>query len=172
MQRVTILLALIAAALLGFSTVALAVAETGTNRDDVLRGTNRPDALAGGGGHDRIYGLGARDRLDGDSGRDRVVGGRGNDQVLPGQGLDRAHGGAGSSDFLNTLDERNERVIDCGGGADDEAYVDLSERRIVANCEIVFAGNYDDVARILPRPETRTRQALQSLVDLGVLRRQ
>jgi Ca2+-binding RTX toxin-like protein len=170
MQRVAILLTIMTTALLGASTVALALGETGTNRNDVIRGTNRPDALAGGGGDDRIYGFGDRDRLHGDTGRDLVVGGRGNDQVLAGQGLDRAYGGKGSNDFLNTLDERKDRVIDCGPGIDDEAYVDLGEVDNVAKCEVVFAGNYDRVAaESRTDPERLTRRSMRELADSGVL---
>ena len=170
MRRVAILLTVMTIVVLGASGIAVALKEAGTNRNDVMRGTNGPDSLAGGNGHDRIYGLGARDRLHGDTGRDLVVGGGGNDQVLVGQGRDRAHGGKGSNDFLNTLDERNDRVIDCGDGTGDEAYVDSGELGNVADCEVVFAGNYDDVAEGSPRrPETLTRQPLRELADLGVL---
>jgi Ca2+-binding RTX toxin-like protein len=163
MRQVAILLTIMTIVLLGASGIALALKETGTNRNDVMRGTNGPDSLAGGNGHDRIYGLGARDRLHGDTGRDLVVGGGGNDQVLAGQGRDRAYGGKGSNDFLNTLDERNDRIIDCGPGTDDEVYVDFGEVDNVANCEVVFAGNYDEVADAEPggpRPEALTPQTI------------
>jgi hypothetical protein len=135
--------AVMMAAILLASGVALAVSKSGGNGDDVIEGTPFRDTLSGGGGDDRIYGKGRRDRLYGDSGADKVFGNTGPDQLFTGQGVDRVFGDGGD-DFLNTLDERIDTVIDCGAGVGDEAYVDLDEVDNVApNCEGVVAANIE-----------------------------
>src|SRR5829696_5882755 len=75
MQRVALVLAVMAVTLVVASGVALAVNRVGTPRDDTIRGTNGPDQIDGRAGDDDIFSLGGRDTLYGGKGRDRLVGG-------------------------------------------------------------------------------------------------
>lgn len=99
-------------------TVNLALGESPTNGDDVIRGTNGPDTIDGLGGRDTICGLqgddsiiggdgfdkifagSGKDTIDGGAGNDLLIGGAGNDTIDGGNGNDRIQGGAGA-DVLN-----------------------------------------------------------------------
>lgn len=105
-------------------TVNLALGESPTNGDDVIRGTNGPDTIDGLGGRDTICGLqgddtivggdgfdkifagSGKDTIDGGAGNDLLVGGTGNDSIDGGNGNDRIQGGAGAD------------VLDGGNGSD------------------------------------------------------
>jgi RTX calcium-binding nonapeptide repeat (4 copies) len=162
LRRTMLLFVVIAVALVLGSSAALAVSKTGTSGNDTLKGTRGKDTLSGGGGNDRINGLGARDRLYGDSGNDRVVGRNGPDQVFGGQGKDRVFGGS-DNDFLNTLDERIDPVINCGSGNFDEAYVDFEEFDLVSeNCEHVFGAAFERQEAEGVTPESLTPKEANS----------
>jgi Ca2+-binding RTX toxin-like protein len=75
MQRVIMLLTLMAATLVLASGVALAVTKIGGPGPDTLRGTNGADNLLGNGGNDVLYALGGMDKLLGGEGKDWVLGG-------------------------------------------------------------------------------------------------
>jgi Ca2+-binding RTX toxin-like protein len=138
--------------------VALAAAIAGTNGDDTLRGTNDRDTISGAAGDDYIAGLGARDSLYGDQGADEVHGNRGNDQVFAGQGADEVYAGRGDNDFVNTIDEELDSVINCGPGQNDEAYVDNIEfeRAVNGGCEFVAATSFGAQQAEGVAPETLT----------------
>ena len=111
-QRVVLVLAAMALALLMASGVALAVNKVGTDGPDTLRGTNRADNLSGEGGNDILVGLAGKDNLLGGPGKDVVIGGKdpdhisggdknlvggpGNDFVLAGKGSDNVVGNEGN----------------------------------------------------------------------------
>ena len=61
MRRVLLLLAMVGAALVLSTSVALAAVKIGTSGDDVLTGTESADQLNGKGGNDRLKGLGGND---------------------------------------------------------------------------------------------------------------
>jgi hypothetical protein len=169
MRRVVLLLMVMSAALLLASGVALAVSKSGGNGDDVLKGTKERDTISGGAGDDRIFGYGERDRLYGDSGADKVFGGNGDDQLFAGQGRDRVFGET-DDDFINTLDERVDPVVDCGPGDHDEAYVDHFDAELEAalegNCEAVFAVRFEPLEAQGVRPGTLTPETTPEEVSL------
>jgi Ca2+-binding RTX toxin-like protein len=70
MRRVVLVLALMAAALVVASGMALAVNKIGTNGPDTLKGANRADNLLGRGGNDVLFGFGGRDNLLGEDVKD------------------------------------------------------------------------------------------------------
>jgi Ca2+-binding RTX toxin-like protein len=111
-QRVVLVLAAMALALLMAKGVALAVNKVGTDGPDTLRGTNTADNLSGRGGNDILLGLAGKDNLLGGQGKDVVIvgkdlehfpggdknliGGPGNDYVLAGKGSDNVVGNEGN----------------------------------------------------------------------------
>jgi Ca2+-binding RTX toxin-like protein len=114
MRRTALLVAVMAAALVMASGVALAVDRVGTSGHDVLKGTGGADNLLGKGGQDDLFGKGGSDNLSGGSGKDNVLGGderrpgggdknlaggEGNDFVVGGKGSDNLTGGGGN-DFV------------------------------------------------------------------------
>ena len=111
MQRVILLLTMMAATLVVASGVALAVNKMGTNGPDTLKGTNGADNLFGNGGNDTLFSFAGNDNLLGGAGKDEVlggdernpkggnknlVGGPDNDVVYTGFGSDKAVGGTGN----------------------------------------------------------------------------
>jgi RTX calcium-binding nonapeptide repeat (4 copies) len=169
MKRILVLLVTMAAAVVVASGVALAAAIAGTNGDDTLIGTNNRDTISGAAGDDFIAGRDARDSLYGDQGADEVHGNAGNDQVFTGQGADEAYAGRGDNDFVNTLDEELESVIDCGPGQNDEAYVDFdeSELAVAGGCEIVHGAGVEPLqAEGVTSPETLTPETTPEGVSI------
>ena len=164
MCRVGLLLAIMAAALVVASGVALAVVRTGGPGDDYLRGTDGPDALSGKGGGDVLLGLRGDDALYGGAGRD-FVGGGSEARPKPATGLFQAGreatssgpGGAptpcpaaraGTFSRMPNSGKGSRRtsspplqrpaardIIDCGGGFD-RALVDRED--ITSDCERLF----------------------------------
>ena len=112
MRRTILLLALIAAALVVASGVALAQNFVGTDRGERIVGTNAADNIDGNGGDDTIIGGRGADKIRGGTGRDKQYGGRGND-VIRSEGTFRD-------------------LINCGKGID-TAYVDPKDQ--VTSCE-------------------------------------
>jgi Ca2+-binding RTX toxin-like protein len=111
MRRLVLMLAVMAAALVLASGMALALSKIGTNGPDTLRGTNANDDLLGMDGNDNLFALDGMDNLLGGAGRDNVwggnerrpgggdknlAGGSGNDAVLGGTGSDSILGGPGN----------------------------------------------------------------------------
>jgi len=125
MRRVTLLLTVMAAALLLASGVALAVNKSGDNGDNRIIGTNDKDRLSGGQGDDLIRAQGAEDQVYGDSGQDELFGG-GPDNIFGGRGPDDVFGGDGD-DFINVLDEKGNDEVECGPGDFDEVYADFDD---------------------------------------------
>jgi Ca2+-binding RTX toxin-like protein len=118
MKRTALLLAVLAAALVAASGVALAATFGGTNNDERLVGTRYADTIKARGGNDVVLGLGGNDAIRGDDGNDRLSGGPGNDRIVSRDV--RSPGGA------------NRDVVRCGGG-NDTAFVDSRDR--VVDCE-------------------------------------
>ncbi len=134
MRRLVLLLAVMAAALVLASGVALAVNRVGTNGPDTLRGTDGSDNLSGLGGEDRLLGKGGEDNLSGGAGKDVVLGGDerrpgggdknldgggGNDVVAAGRGSDNASGGDGNDLLIDgNLGESSRDDLSGGPGKD------------------------------------------------------
>jgi Ca2+-binding RTX toxin-like protein len=106
------LLALMAAALVAASGVALAKTYVGTERGERIVGTKQADHLNAMGGDDVVLGWAGADKIRGGDDNDRQYGGRGNDIIY-------SEGG-----FRD--------LVDCGRGID-TAYVDSKDR--VVGCE-------------------------------------
>jgi Ca2+-binding RTX toxin-like protein len=107
-----LLLAVMAAALVAGSGVALAKNYVGTDRGEKIVGTNHADTIDANGGDDVVQGLRGPDRIRGGNGKDRQFGGRDNDVIF-------SEGG-----FRD--------VVNCGKGID-TAYVDSRDQ--VVDCE-------------------------------------
>jgi hypothetical protein len=136
MRPAALFLTVMAVVLALASGLALAEEKSGDGGNNRLVGTPHRDTISGAGGNDDIFGKAKRDRLYGDSGADKVFGNTGPDYLFAGMGPgDRVYGDGGN-DFLNTIDERRDRVIDCGAGNEDEAYVDFKDvENVSENCE-------------------------------------
>ena len=167
MRRTVLLVAVMAAALVMASGVALAVDRVGTNGPDTLRGTDGADNLLGLGGQDKLLGKGGSDNLSGGPGKDvlfggderrpgggdkNLDGGTGNDVVLGGKGSDNMAGDDGN-DFLidGNLNESSRDNLSGGSGKD---VIDVSHKpavRDVVGCgggfDRVLADRKDTVAR-------------------------
>jgi Ca2+-binding RTX toxin-like protein len=152
MRRLVLLLAVMAAALVLASGVALAVNRVGTNGHDVLRGTDGEDNLLGLGGQDDIFGKGGSDNLVGGPGKDNVfagderrpgggdnnlVGGPGNDFVFSGKGSDNIVGGEGNDLLFECcLREFSKDTLSGGSGND---VIDVSHKPAVQ--DVVTCGS-------------------------------
>jgi Ca2+-binding RTX toxin-like protein len=153
MQRVVLLMAAMASALLLASGVAWAVNTVGGPGDDTLTGTNEADNLLGMGGDDTIFGLRGRDNLLGNSGDDTVIGGKqpatplgggpknldggsGNDFVGGGNGTDNVIGGDGidyvaDGDFVKDTSVDN---VSAGAGNDGVQVVNATPTKDTVSC--------------------------------------
>jgi Ca2+-binding RTX toxin-like protein len=114
MRRTALLLAVMAAALVVASGVALAKNYLGTDKGEKIVGTKYADTISAKGGEDVVRGLAGADTIRGGNDKDNQYGGRGNDLIFT-QG--------GFRDLVN-----------CGEGID-TAYVDSKDR--VVDCEKV-----------------------------------
>jgi len=106
------MLAVMAAALVMASGVALAKNFVGTDRGERIVGTDSADTIDANGGDDTVIGKRGADRIRGGNGRDKQYGGRGKDTIFS---------EGGYRDLIN-----------CGTGTD-TAYVDPKDR--VVDCE-------------------------------------
>jgi Ca2+-binding RTX toxin-like protein len=133
MRRITLLLMLMATALLAASGVALAKTLIGGPGPDRIDGTRAADQLEGRGGNDFIRGY---------AGRDRILGQDGNDVLGAGPtreaGVDAVEGGRGN-DIISTYNKpRALDYLSCGPGKD-TLYYDNSDkyfRGVNPDCEI------------------------------------
>jgi Ca2+-binding RTX toxin-like protein len=114
MRRTALLLAVMAAALVVASGVALAKNYLGTDKGEKIVGTKYADTISAKGDEDVVRGLAGADTIRGGNDKDNQYGGRGNDLIFT-QG--------GFRDLVN-----------CGEGID-TAYVDSKDR--VVDCEKV-----------------------------------
>jgi hypothetical protein len=145
MRRASLLLAVLALALVVASGVALAATINGNEGNNRLVGTKGKDNISGGGGNDDIFGKGGRDRLFGDSGNDAVLGGSKGDRFQGGLGQDRLFG-QGGNDFANAIDKQINDRINCGTGNRDVAGFDDRDNRfgngnedqVAQNCELWY----------------------------------
>ena len=112
MRRTALLLAVMAAALVVTSGVALARDYVGTERGEKIVGTKQADRINAKGGKDVVQGWAGPDKIRGGDDRDRQYGGRGNDIIYTEGGF--------------------RDLADCGKGID-TAYVDSKDR--VVGCE-------------------------------------
>ena len=112
MRRTALLLAVMAAALVAASGVALAKNYLGTDNGEKIVGTKYADTISAKGGADVVRGLAGADTIRGGNDKDNQYGGRGNDLIFT-QG--------GFRDLVN-----------CGKGID-TAYVDSKDQ--VSGCE-------------------------------------
>ncbi len=105
-------------------TVDLALGQSPTANNDVIRGTTGPDLINGLGGNDTICGLQGGDTIDGGDGFDTVFGGSGDDTIVGGAGNDILIGGLGADEISGG--RGNDRIqggdsadmLDGGGGYD------------------------------------------------------
>ena len=127
------MLATMSVALVLGAGVAVAAAVSGTQGNDTLRGTNGADQIYGLSGNDTLYGFRDADELYGGAGNDNLYGGPGSDEIYGGSGIDNMFGGDGR-DFINSADQGNSDLIDCGNpdGVADRVVRDSDDR--VRNC--------------------------------------
>jgi Ca2+-binding RTX toxin-like protein len=107
-----LMLAVMAAALVMASGVALAKNFVGTDRGERIVGTDSADTIDANGGDDTVIGKRGADNIRGGNGKDKQYGGRGNDII---------HSEGSYRDLIN-----------CGRGVD-TAYVDPKDQ--VVSCE-------------------------------------
>ena len=137
MQRLILLLMLMAVTLVVASGVALAVVRSGGPGNDTLRGTNGPDVLSGNGGNDVLLGLRGADALSGGQGRDAVLGGN---EFGP-QAGDRTLSGGPDGDFVG-----GGKGTDAlsGGGGRDYMFAGPAFGEEADDVDVVAAGDGDD----------------------------
>lgn len=114
-------------------TVNLAMGQSATTGDDVIRGTSSDDVIDGLGGNDTVCGLEGNDVLDGGSGNDTLLGGPGNDIVRGGADDDSLFGDSGD-DALNG----GSGVDSCAPGNSGESSGDDAPQ----NCETIDDGAF------------------------------
>jgi len=163
MQRVILLLTMMAATLVVASGVALAMNKIGTNGPDTLKGTNGADNLLGKGGNDVLFSLAGRDNLLGGEGKDWVLGGNeqrplgGDKNLVGGPGNDGVLGGEDSD---NLAGNSGNDYADGGPGADkilggqSNDYLLDGERRGGAT-DTLTGGEGDDVLDPFNKPAKR-----------------
>jgi Ca2+-binding RTX toxin-like protein len=134
--------AVVAAAL----TLIMATVLAGVAWAATLVGTDEPDRLVGSPNNDKIFGYGGNDRIQAGEGDDYIKGGGGNDfiqgrlgddHIILGPGADAFAKGGGGNDIMEADDGRYDSV-ECGGGENDHAYIDV--RPVgdgLGNCEYV-----------------------------------
>ena len=180
-RKATLLVAMVAMALVVGSGVALADNISGDGGNNHLVGTGGKDSIAGAGGNDDIYGKGNDDRLFGDGGNDDVFGGKGDDRLQAGMGEDDLSGQKGS-DFVNAIDFQANDTVDCGQG-NDLAGIDVlsqvgrGDDKFSDNCEAIYfpiictcpedrsSGTLADLSKI-----TSLKEA-ERAVDAGLLKK-
>jgi Ca2+-binding RTX toxin-like protein len=107
----------------------------GNDRITVANGLTGSGWLIGGPGNDLLRGGSGADQLDGGGGTDRLRGRGGDDSLSGGLGPDSANGAAGN-DMLFMAHSDNDRVIACGDGDQDNAFVDPQDPDPVG-CEFI-----------------------------------
>lgn len=168
MRRVTLVLAVMAAALVLSGGMALAVTKFGTEGRDVIKGTNAPDVIQGKGGADTLAGRGQDDVLYGEEGADDLYGGSflfgeifeghrlvpdGADKLFGGDGNDCVFGGTGN-DILY------------GGDGEDSIGLFCFEFISDLGNDIMYGGGGDDVI-ISAEPELPPSRQHRDLVFCG-----
>ncbi|MBD1939612.1 calcium-binding protein [Microcoleus sp. FACHB-68] len=100
---------------------------SGNQADDILSGAGRDDILYGGQNNDVLFGNEGTDYLSGDLGNDSLYGGKGSDTLLGGEGDDILNGesdsdfltgGSGSDQFVLSLGEGTDIIVDFIKGED------------------------------------------------------
>lgn len=99
-RRLVLAFAVVIAAILLASGVAIAATLEGTDDADTLEGTNNADTINGYGGGDTITGRDGPDDLDGGQGRDTIYGGGARDKVRGGPDDDTIYGGEGDDKVI------------------------------------------------------------------------
>jgi Ca2+-binding RTX toxin-like protein len=135
MRRVVLVLALMAAALLMDSGMALAVTKAGGPGSDTIVGTATPDSLAGGSGSDRVLGGGGNDFMHGGplppsltspasfeagpNNADFLMGSGGDDIIDGNLGVDLIFGGPGGDLLADGENRGGATDVLMGGSGDD-----------------------------------------------------
>src|SRR5215217_3519099 len=174
-RRVTILLTIVAVAMVIGSGIALAKTIRcdggncfGTNRADSIFGTNRHDAIFAKRGADLVTGKERNDNLNGQDGNDRVFGGRGDDWVKGGRhddtvkgnlGNDRLTGGPGHN-VIRAGDGMRDLII-CGDNSRNLIFYDPHRDRF-RNC--VFVNSLEASAQ---EEEEASSATAASVIGLG-----
>lgn len=158
-RRLTLLLSVIAIALLLAGGMAIAATIIGTSESDDITGTAEADSLAGGGGNDAIEGLASGDAITGDDGHDviwggdtagttddgdDISGGEGDDWIAGGRGADSVSGGPGN----DTIEEfpTNEVAQDNVQGGYGDDVIDVAND--TASKDLVSCGPGSDEVRV------------------------
>lgn len=102
----------------------------GEDGTDILRGDWNDDIIVGGEGNDYIYGGENDDIISGDKGTDTIFGGSGNDKIF--------HNSRYSAS--NSIADGSRDRIYCGDG-NDEVWINLFDRDIWINCEVIHKGS-------------------------------
>jgi hypothetical protein len=163
-RRATMLVAMVALAMVVGSGVALADSIAGDGGNNRLVGTPGKDVISGAGGNDDISGKRADDRLLGDAGNDDVFGGSGDDRLQAGVGEDDLSGQRGS-DFVNAIDFQANDTVDCGRG-NDLAGIDVlsqvggGDDTFSENCEAIY------FPIICTCPEARSSETVADLSNI------
>ncbi|QGY78868.1 calcium-binding protein [Xanthomonas hyacinthi] len=138
----------------------LAMAQVGTDGDDVLRGYAGNDVISGGMGDDDIHGAAGDDVLNGGAGMDLIDGGAGDDEVHGGDGSDTLFGGDGADlvtggadmdalsggDGNDRLEGGGDRDWLHGGAGDDELFGGEGDDELIgaAGADHLTGGQGDD----------------------------
>ena len=123
-------------------TVNIALGETPTAGDDVIRGTSGDDVINGLGGNDTICALQGDDTIDGGAGFDKVFAGGGDDMIIGGAGNDNLVGGSGNDTIFGGTG--NDRIQ--GGPGVDELHGEGGLDRVAGNDgnDIIRGGTHND----------------------------
>jgi len=135
MRRITLLLMLMAIALLAATGVALAKTVIGGPGPNTINGSSAADYLEGRGGNDFIRGYAGKDRILGQDGNDILGGGPTREA-----GVDSVQGGHGNDTISIYNKPRALDYVSCGSGTD-KLYTDKSDkyfRGVNPDCEKVF----------------------------------
>jgi Ca2+-binding RTX toxin-like protein len=87
-EKVILIVATVAVAVLALGSVAQAALTTGGPGDDEIVGTDHSDTILARRGADRLFGLGSTDVINGGKGNDLVGGGGGEDELIGAAGDD------------------------------------------------------------------------------------
>jgi Ca2+-binding RTX toxin-like protein len=110
---------------------------------EITPSDSNSNTMFGGLGDDQMYGLDGDDSLLGDHGNDLIVGGKGDDTIVGHFGADRISGATGNDVIYHggegSFPDGSRDIIDCGDG-NDEVWINISDRDVTRNCEIIHAG--------------------------------
>ncbi|TBW48113.1 tandem-95 repeat protein, partial [Marinobacter halodurans] len=140
----------------------------GGTGDDVVVAGGGDDAAYGELGNDTLYGNSGNDTLDGGAGSDWLFGDEGNDVLIGGLGQDALIGGAGNDQYLYTLGDGDDQIVDTEG---DNKLVLRSVNPAQLSLKFVSGGAYlylDSSGQDRLFTEGNTLNHLEIVVDDGL----